>query len=54
VPPLFSESFYNGLKKAGKTVEYFTYPGADHNLSGASFNPAMERSVKFFDQYLKK
>lgn len=52
VPTLFSESLSNDLKKAGKTVEYFTYPGADHNLF-QSFTLAMDRSVAFFDKYLK-
>lgn len=53
VPPEFSESLKNALEIAGKTVEYYTYPGADHNLSGAAFNLAMSRSVEFFDRYLK-
>jgi dipeptidyl aminopeptidase/acylaminoacyl peptidase len=53
VPPLFSESLKNDLEKLGKTVEYYTYPGADHNLSGDSFSLAMSRTLAFFDQYLK-
>lgn len=52
VPLSFSQSFYNDLKKAGKTVELYTYEGADHNLS-QGFNLAMQRSVEFFDKYLK-
>lgn len=52
VPPEFSESLKNALGKAGKTVEYYTYPGTDHNLS-QSFGSAMSRSVEFFDKYLK-
>lgn len=54
VPPEFSESLKNALAKAGKTVEYYTYPRADHNLSGAAFGQAITRSVEFFDQYLKR
>lgn len=53
VPVLFSESLFNKLKQAGKTVEYFTYAGADHNISEPSFSIAMNRSVDFFNKYLK-
>ena len=53
VPVLFSLSLFNKLKRAGKTVEYFTYPGADHNISEPSFSVAMNRSTAFFDKYLK-
>jgi dipeptidyl aminopeptidase/acylaminoacyl peptidase len=53
VPVSFSESLFNKLKSAGKTVEYYTYPGADHNISDPSFSIAMNRSVEFFDKYLK-
>lgn len=52
VPLLFSQSLYNDLKKINKTVELYTYEGADHNLS-QGFNLAMQRSVDFFDKYLK-
>lgn len=53
VPLEFSEKLYNELKTLGKTVELFTYPGNDHNIS-QSFGTAMDRSVNFFDTYLKK
>ena len=53
VPEAFSQSLYDDLKKAGKTVELFTYEGTDHNLS-QGFGLAMQRSVDFFDTYLKK
>jgi len=53
VPLSFSKSFYDDLKKAGKTVELYTYEGADHNLS-QGFSLAMQRSVEFFEKYLKK
>lgn len=54
VPILFSEKLNEALKNAGKKVEFYTYLGADHNLSGDSFNLAMKRSVDFFDKYLKE
>ncbi len=53
VPPLFAQHLVSELKKYGKTVEYFTYPGADHNMSSPAFEQAMQRSVAFFDKYLK-
>ena len=53
VPWEFSQSLSDALVTAGKTVEYYTYPGADHNLSGGAFSQAMNRSVEFFDKYFK-
>ncbi|MGE5041367.1 MAG: alpha/beta hydrolase family protein [Candidatus Levyibacteriota bacterium] len=52
VPPLFSEHLKSALEQDGKTTEYFTYEGADHNIS-QGFNQAMERSVEFFKKNLK-
>lgn len=54
VPWEFSESLNKALTEANKTVEYYTYPGANHNLSGSAFGLAMARSIAFFDQYLKE
>jgi dipeptidyl aminopeptidase/acylaminoacyl peptidase len=53
VPVAFSQSLYEKLKATGKTTEFYTYQGADHNISGSSFNLAMQRSITFFDKYLK-
>ncbi len=52
VPVSFSQNLFEKLKLDGKTAEFFTYEGADHNIS-QSFDLAMQRSVQFFDQYLK-
>ncbi len=52
VPFLFSEQLNNQLRKAGRSVELFSYEGDDHNLTN-SFDVAMERTVAFFDKYLK-
>jgi len=41
-----------GLQALGKTVELYTYPGDDHNIS-ANFVTAMQRSIAFFDKYVK-
>lgn len=53
VPVEFSQKLYAALKSSGKTVEFYSYPGADHNISGESFNLAMQRSLEFFNKYLK-
>jgi uncharacterized protein len=52
VPVAFSISLRDKLVAAGKTVEYFEYPGSDHNIS-QGFNQAMQNSLDFFDKYLK-
>lgn len=53
VPILFSENFKTILELKNKEVELYSYEGADHNLSGNAFSLAMQRSVQFFDRYLK-
>lgn len=53
VPFEFSESLEQALQEKNKAVELYTYPGGDHNLSNPSFSQAMQRSVEFFDRYLK-
>ena len=52
VPVMFSETLEKQMKTAGKTVELYKYEGDDHNIAG-NFNIAAERSVEFFDKYLK-
>ena len=52
VPLEFSESLYQAMVDAGKEVEYFTYPDNDHNISQA-FSSAMQRTVEFYDRFLK-
>lgn len=53
VPVAFSEGLYSKLKALSKTVEYYTYQGSDHNIS-QGFNLAMQRSIDFFNKYLKQ
>jgi uncharacterized protein len=53
VPVTFSTVLKEKLEKAGKTVEYYNYPGGDHNISSPNFEVAMQRSIAFFDKYLK-
>jgi dipeptidyl aminopeptidase/acylaminoacyl peptidase len=52
VPWEFSKSLEETLLVEGKSVEYYEYQGADHNLSGSAFTPAISRSVEFFNKYL--
>ncbi len=52
VPIEFSRTLEKQLKAEGKTVELFEYLGDDHNIA-ANFNIAAQRSVEFFDKYLK-
>lgn len=52
VPIAFSEKLEQQLKLAGKTVEAFYYPDDDHNLAN-NLDLALQRSVEFFDKYLK-
>jgi dipeptidyl aminopeptidase/acylaminoacyl peptidase len=52
VPWQFSQILYEELQQANKAVEFYTYQGDNHNISG-NFSLAMQRSVEFFDRYLK-
>ena len=51
VPYEFSETLSDQLKKEGKEVELYIYPGDEHDIPN-NFNVAMERSITFFDKYL--
>lgn len=52
VPLLFSELLYEETLTAGQSAEFYIYQGDDHNIS-ANLNTALQRSVAFFDQYVK-
>ena len=52
VPVIFSQKLAEQMKDAGKVVEIYTYEGDDHNIAN-NINNAIERSVEFFDKYLK-
>ena len=53
VPPDFSQGLSNRLKAQGKTVEFYSYPGANHDISNPSFSVAMQRTIDFFKKYLQ-
>ena len=52
VPPDFSKGLYEKMKPLGKNVEYYEYPGSNHDIN-QSFDVAMKRTIDFFDRYLK-
>lgn len=52
VPLVWSDNLDNSLKDLDKLVEYFTYTGADHNLT-PGWNIAVSRSLEFFRQSLE-
>jgi dienelactone hydrolase len=52
VPLAASEYLYQAMQAAGKPVEMYTYPGDDHNLA-QSFGLAMQRTIEFFNKYVK-
>jgi dipeptidyl aminopeptidase/acylaminoacyl peptidase len=53
VPWEFSENLKKKLEKVGKKAELYTYSGEDHNLVGPDFHLAMQRSLDYFDKYLR-
>ena len=52
VPQKWSDTLAENLKKLDKDVEYFVYPGADHNLLGG-WQSAVNRSIEFYKNRLK-
>ena len=40
------------MDSAKKPVELYTYEGDDHNITD-NFTPAMNRSIDFFNRYVK-
>ena len=53
VPWGFSQELSQQTQAAGQSAELYTYPSDDHNLS-KNFSVAMQRSIAFFDQYVKR
>ncbi|MBN1246344.1 MAG: alpha/beta fold hydrolase [Anaerolineae bacterium] len=52
VPVAYSEILHASLLEAGQVSELYIYEGDNHNIS-ANFGTAAQRSVDFFDTYLK-
>lgn len=53
VDPEWSKELNDELKNEGKTVEYFEYPGQDHNFRNLGWDIISKRTNDFFDKYLK-
>jgi dipeptidyl aminopeptidase/acylaminoacyl peptidase len=52
VPLEFSELLFYQILEVDKHVELHTYPGDNHNISNY-FSQAMQRTIEFFDRYVK-
>ncbi|MEZ4657734.1 MAG: alpha/beta fold hydrolase [Caldilineaceae bacterium] len=52
VPVEYSQTLNAQIASVNGVVEYYEYPGDNHNLS-VNFGTAMARSIAFFDRYLK-
>jgi dipeptidyl aminopeptidase/acylaminoacyl peptidase len=52
VPLAASQTLYDEMLAAGQPIEFYTYDGDNHNLSGF-FTTAMNRTIEFFDRHLK-
>ena len=52
VPVEFSQNLYAQLAAIDERTELYIYEGDNHNLSN-SFGTAMQRSIQFFDKYVK-
>jgi len=53
VPVEFSEMLYSEILAAGKSAEVYIYKGDNHNIS-TNFATAMQRTLSFFDRYVKQ
>jgi len=54
VDPEWSEELNSDLQKFGKQIKYFEYPGQDHNFKNLGWDIISERTIDFFDKFLKK
>lgn len=53
VPVSWSNQLYNILENNDVEVEYFTYPGTDHNMK-PSWDSVVQRDLEFFDSNVRK
>lgn len=53
VDPEWSKELNEALKKENKSVEYFEYPGQDHNFRNLGWDVISKRTLEFFNRYLK-
>lgn len=48
----YSRDLVDALKESSKKYEFFEYAGGGHNISSPYFEPAMQRTVRFFKENL--
>jgi uncharacterized protein len=53
VPIEFSITLFEHIQEVDGMVEFFSYPGDNHNISN-NFSLAMYRSIDFFNRYIKE
>ena len=53
VPEKWSSDLARALKDLGKDIEYFAYPGEDHNFTKGSWKAVVSKSLNFFNEKLK-
>jgi dipeptidyl aminopeptidase/acylaminoacyl peptidase len=51
-PPEWAQASVDALRAAGKSVEYFTYPGQPHVFTTGAWTTSIQRSVDFLRQHL--
>ncbi len=52
VPQIWSDQFVKTMQERIKDIEYFTYPGEDHNFTKGDWQLAINRSISFFQKHL--
>jgi dipeptidyl aminopeptidase/acylaminoacyl peptidase len=53
VPPELSAQLWQAMQAANVPGEYYTYPDQPHFFGGEAWTLAMERTLTFFDRYVK-
>lgn len=54
VPPELSARLWQAMQAVNLPGEYYTYPDQGHFFAGLAWGLAMERTLAFFDQHVKK
>lgn len=50
VPQLWSDTFVTTMKDKEKDIEYYTYPGDDHNFAQGNWGTVMQRTMAFYKE----
>jgi dipeptidyl aminopeptidase/acylaminoacyl peptidase len=53
VPIEYSQNLHDKLLSLNKISEFYIYPNGDHNIINPNYHLAMQRTIEFFDRYLK-